>query len=57
VLSEQEQITGYQAVNAFLSSISRNSRNSKHAYQYGLTHFQKFLKMKYSQYNIENIIE
>jgi integrase len=56
-LSEEEQITGYQAVNAFLSSISRNSRNSKYAYQYGLTHFQKFLKMKHPQYNIENIIK
>jgi integrase len=56
VLSE-EQITGCQAVNAFLSSILRNSRNSKYAYQYGLTHFQKFLKMKHSQYNIENIIK
>jgi integrase len=56
-LSTEEQITGYQAVNAFLSNISRNSRNSKYAYQYGLTHFQKFLKMNYSQYNIEDIIK
>ncbi len=57
MLSEEEQITGYQAVNAFLSSISRNSRNSRYAYQYGLTHFQKFLKTKHLQYNIENIIK
>jgi integrase len=52
-----EQITGYQPVNAFLSSILRNSRNSKYAYQYGLTHFQKFLKKKSSEYNLENIIK
>jgi integrase len=57
MLSTEEQLTGYQAVNAFLSSILRNSRNSMYAYQYGLTHFQKFLKMKHSQYNIENIIK
>jgi integrase len=57
MLSTEEQVTGYQAVNAFLSSILRNSRNSKYAYQYGLTHFQKFLKMKHSQYNIENIVK
>ena len=50
-------ITGYQAVNAFLLSISRNSRNSKYVYQCGLTHFQKFLKTKHPQYNIENIIK
>jgi integrase len=56
-LSTEEQITGYQAVNAFLSSISRNSLNSKYAYQRGLTHFQKFLKIKHPQYNIENIIK
>jgi hypothetical protein len=53
----EEQITGYQAVNAFLLSISRNSRNSKYVYQCGLTHFQKFLKTKHPQYNIENIIK
>jgi integrase len=57
ILATEEQITSYQAVNAFLSSILRNSRNSKYAYQYGLTHFQKFLKMKHSQYNIENVIK
>ena len=41
----------------FLLSISRNSRNSKYVYQCGLTHFQKFLKTKHPQYNIENIIK
>jgi integrase len=46
----------YKAVNVFLSSISRNSLNSKYAYQAGLVHFQRFLKEKYPQYDIETIL-
>ena len=42
---------------AFLSSISRNSLNSKYAYERGLTHFQRFLEHKYPEYNLEAILE
>jgi integrase len=44
-------------VNAFLTSMLRNSIRSKYAYQYGLTHFQKFISEKYSKYNLETILE
>lgn len=41
----------------FLQSISRNSLKSKNAYKSGLEHLNKFLQTKYSQYNIESILE
>ena len=56
-LSIDKQITDYKAVDVFLSSISRNSLRSKYAYQAGLVHFQKFLKQKYPQYDIESILK
>jgi integrase len=34
----------------------RNSLKSKYAYQYGLAHFQKFVILKYPQYDIETIL-
>ena len=52
-----ERITDYKTVNVFLSSMLRNSPRSKYAYQYGLTHFQRFLTQKYPQYNIETMIK
>ena len=42
---------------AFLSSISRNSLNSKYAYERGLAHFQRFLDNKYPKYNLEAILK
>ncbi|MFL6459243.1 MAG: tyrosine-type recombinase/integrase, partial [Nitrososphaeraceae archaeon] len=56
-LLTDKQITDYKAVNVFLSSISRNSLKSKYTYQSGLAHFQKFLKQKYPQYGIENVLK
>jgi integrase len=56
-LSTEKQITDYKAVDVFLLSISRNSLNSKHTYQVALAHFQKFLKQKYPQYDIESILK
>lgn len=53
----QEHITTYKTVNVFLSSMLRNSLRSKYAYQYGLSHFQKFLKQKHHEYNIETILK
>jgi integrase len=44
-------------VNAFLSSMSRNSLKSKSTYQFGLIHFQRFLEQKYFQYNVETILK
>jgi integrase len=41
----------------FLSSISRNSLNSKYAYERGLAHFQRFLEHKYPEYNLEAILK
>ncbi|MGB8087557.1 MAG: hypothetical protein WCF07_14820, partial [Nitrososphaeraceae archaeon] len=35
-------------VNTFLDSIGRSSKNTKHAYATGLTHFTEFLKSKSS---------
>jgi integrase len=35
----------------------RNSLKSKYPYQYGLEHFQRFLKQKQAQYNIETILK
>jgi integrase len=57
ILPVKEYITDRKTVNVFLSSISRNSIKSKYAYQYGLAHFQKFLKQKYPQYNTESILK
>jgi hypothetical protein len=57
ILTTKERITDQKAVSVFLSSMSRNSLKSKYAYQYGLTHFQKFLKLKYQQYNIESVLK
>ena len=56
ILGTTGQITDYKSVNVFLSSMLRNSIKSTYAYQYGLTHFQKFLTEKHPQYNIESII-
>jgi integrase len=57
ILTTQERIMDYKPVNVFLSSMLRNSLKSKYAYQYGLTHFQKFLIQRQSQYNIETILK
>jgi hypothetical protein len=56
-LATQERLTDYRSVNVFLSSILRNSQRSKYAYQYGLVHFQKFIVLKYPQYDIETILK
>lgn len=56
ILAKTEHITDHKRVAVFLSSMLRNSRRSSYAYQYGLTHFQKFLTQKYPQYNIESIL-
>jgi integrase len=50
-------MTDYKAVNVFLSSILRNSLKSKYTYQCALAHFQKFLKQKHVQYDIETILK
>jgi hypothetical protein len=52
----QEKI-GFQRVMTFLSSIERNSLSSRYAYQNGLIHFQGFLSQKYTDYNLETILE
>jgi integrase len=36
--------------------MERNSLKSRYAYQYGLTHFQRFLSHKYPDYNLETIL-
>ena len=53
----KERITDHRTVNVFLSSISRNSPNSKLAYQFALVHFQKFLQQRYPQHDIETILK
>ena len=55
-VSAQEEI-GFQRVLTFLSSMERNSMNSRYAYQYGLVHFQRFLSQKYPDYNLETILK
>ena len=55
-LTKNCQITDLPKVNAFLSSILRNSHKSRCTYQYGLTHFQRFIVKIYPNYNIENIL-
>ena len=55
-LTKNLQITDLPKVHAFLSSISRNSIKSKYAYQYGLTHLQKFIVQTYPSYNLETIL-
>jgi integrase len=50
----------FEKVDAFLSSILRNSQKSKYAYRSGLIHFQKFLEQYYSRdlaYNLESILK
>src|SRR5215831_12049172 len=50
------KITDYKTVNTFLSSMLRGSIKSKCAYEYGLTHFQKFLSIEYITYgNKDNL--
>ncbi|HEY6166094.1 MAG TPA: hypothetical protein VIW25_14425, partial [Nitrososphaeraceae archaeon] len=44
---EQCNMTDHKSVNAFLSSMLRNSQKSKNVYKYGLAHFQKFLTQNY----------
>ena len=41
----------------FLSSIERNSLNSRYSYLYGLVHFQRFLLQRYPDYNVETILK
>jgi integrase len=53
----REATRDYKTANVFLSSMLRSSINSKYAYRYGLTHFQKLLTQKYPQYNIESILK
>ena len=55
-LTKSLQITDLPKVDAFLSSISRNSIKSKYAYQYGLAHLQKFIVQTYPSYNLETIL-
>jgi integrase len=57
ILAAKERITDHKTVSAFLSSMSRNSLKSKYTYQFGLTHFQRFLEQKYPQYNIDTILK
>jgi integrase len=57
ILAAKERITDHKTVNIFLSSMSRNSLKSKYTYQFGLTHFQRFLEQKYPQYNIDTILK
>ena len=60
-MSLVEEVTaqeiGFQPVKMFLSSMERNSIKSRHAYQYGLIHFQRFLSRKYSDYNLETVLK
>jgi integrase len=56
ILANAERIMDYKPVSVFLSSMLRNSLKSTYAYQYGLTHFQKYLTQRHPQYNIENIL-
>ena len=44
-------------LSAFLNSIERNSKSSKHAYFSGLIHLNNFIFSKYSNYNCETILE
>jgi hypothetical protein len=55
--AESRKITDYKTVNTFLSSMSRGSIKSKSAYEYGLTHFQKFLSIEYPIHDIESILK
>ena len=57
VLTAQERITDHKSVDVFLSSMLRNSIKSKLAYQFGLAHFQKFIVLEYTQYDIETILK
>jgi integrase len=57
VSAVKERITDHKTANLFLSSMSRNSLRSKLAYQFGLMHFQRFLKQKHPQYNIETVLK
>jgi integrase len=57
ILAEKERITDHNTVNVFLSSMSRNSIKSKYTYQFGLTHFQSFLKHRYPKYTIDTILK
>jgi integrase len=41
----------------FLHSIGRNNHKTKHAYEVGLVHFNRFLKEKYPGYNVETILK
>lgn len=56
ILANAERIMDYKPVSVFLSSMLRNSLKSTYAYQYGLTHFQKYLTQRHPQYNIETIL-
>jgi integrase len=55
-LTKNLQITDLPKVDSFLSSISRSSIKSKYAYQYGLTHLQKFIVQTYPSCNLETIL-
>jgi integrase len=57
ILAAKERIADHKTVNVFLSSMSRNSIKSKYTYQFGLTHFQSFLKHRYPQYTIDTILK
>jgi integrase len=51
-----EQEIRFHRVMTFLSSIERNSLNSKYSYLYGLVHFQRFLLQTYPDYNLETVL-
>jgi integrase len=53
----EEEVARYRQVTTFLSSVERNSLNSRYAYQYGLIHFQRFLSQKHPDYNLETILK
>jgi integrase len=53
----KERITDHKTANLFLSSMSRSNLRSKLAYQFGLIHFQRFLKQRHPQYNIETVLK
>lgn len=54
--SIRRQIEDLPKVKSFLESISRNSFQSKKAYQSGIKHFQEFLNVKYPQKTVETIL-
>ncbi len=51
-----EEAVAFAKVNKFLNSKGRNSESTKKSYTIALSHFQFFLKLKTTQYNIETVL-